>query len=128
MFIGEGIRQAVGKSFGYDNELGVPAVYVITGKTSVVAEIFKSLNTIFASPVGGVQPWDSYTISFFQLANASPNGVHHPDDLVSGNNGKFGEGQISFDSVKVSVADAAAVHANANLARPGDGHENVALY
>ena len=47
---------------------------------------------------------------------------HHPaHHLVAGDQGQPGQGQFPFHGMQIRVADAAVVHPDENLARPGHG-------
>src|ERR671922_487682 len=103
------------ESFRDRHRFCIPTVNVITRKSSVVAEILQPLNTIFASPVGRVEPGNSHSIAFFNLADTRADGIHNTHDLMTRHNRKLRQGQIAFHRVEISMADTAAAHANADL-------------
>jgi hypothetical protein len=90
----------------------------------MIAEIFEVVRAVFAGLVRGIEPGHSDPVPFFQSADTSTAAFDHPYGLMSGNDGKFRKRQVTFDSMKISVAHSTATHAKSNFAGTWSWYRN----
>ena len=84
----------------------------------MVAEIFHSVATEFASLVGAVEPGDSDACAHAQAACAVAELLDNADDLMAGNHGRLSRRQFAFDHVQIGAANAATIDAHQHFAFP----------
>ena len=87
----------MGEVFADQSIVGVSAVGVIPGEAGFVAEILEAAATVLTSAVRLMKPGNADSITFFQYVDVFSNCIDEADDLMAGNNRRFGERQIAFN-------------------------------
>jgi hypothetical protein len=119
VLVGEGRGDRVGEVFMNHTEVGVSAVDVIAGEAAVVAQVLVAAQAVRAGAIGGKEPGDADTVSFFIGEDVGAGGVDQADDLMAGDDREFGQWEIAFGDVQVGVTDRAGADANAEFVWAG---------
>ena len=116
----------MGEVFADQRIVGVSAVDVVPGEAGVVAEILEAAETVLTSAVRLMKPGNADSITFFQYVDVFSNCIDEADDLMAGNNRRFGERQIAFNSVQVGMAETATADFDSNLVGAGGWRRELA--
>ncbi len=108
--------EGIGKLFIHHHVLGVAAVGVEAGELGVIAEVFLTHPAIGASAIRAKKPGHADSIALAKLGCGSAARFHDSDDLVSGDDWKFGKLQLAFNRMQVGMTHAAATNGYTNLA------------
>ena len=92
---------------------------VIAGKPGAFAQVFPAVAAVNAFSARMAQPRYTDPLPERESRRSFPEPVHYPHDLMSRNDRMTGKGQLAFDNVKVSSADAAGPHPDPHF--PGTG-------
>ena len=116
----------MGEVFADQSIVGVSAVGVIPGEAGFVAEILEAAATVLTSAVRLMKPGNADSITFFQYVDVFSDRINVADDLMAGNNRRFGERQIAFNSVQVGMAETATADFDSNLVGAGGWRRELA--
>jgi len=94
------------------------AVARIAGKEREIAEIFVAGKTIRTMAAGTAKPGNADAHAEGQAFHAAANGIDTADNLMAGDDGQFGIGQIAVDDMEIGAADAAGGDGDTNFAGP----------
>src|ERR1051326_4481222 len=89
-------RNLIHKVFRRNDIFGVPAIHGVAGKGGVVAKVLSAAPTIFASPVGVMQPRHAHTSALDQNTGASAELFNHADHLMPWTTRRLPRRQLPF--------------------------------
>jgi hypothetical protein len=99
-----------------ERQIGIAAVALIPGEDGAVAQVLPPRSAVAARPVGPPEPRDSDAIADGEPARSVAELRYLGDDLMPGDQGKLGIGELAVDHVEVGAAHAAGVDAGEQLA------------
>src|SRR5438876_8016896 len=113
------------KIFANHGMLTIASIDVVSGELRVIAEILKPVAAVATNAISRVQPGNAHAISLLYDSDVWADGIHNSDDLVTRNDGKFRQREVSLHNVQIRVADSAAAYLHANFSRTRDGKRDV---
>src|SRR5262249_36720680 len=117
--VSEAVRDGIDKVLMSRGVFGVAAIDGITGEFRSIAEVLTSADTVGATSIGLVQPWNPDARAYPIARGTWAQAIDGADDLMSGNNAVFPRRQLALNHVKVGPADTAGVNSNQNFLFPG---------
>ena len=99
-----------------NSEVGVTPGNSVTGKESIIAEVFPARSAISAVAIRPTKPRDTYTIADREVRRCVLADLFHSaDDLVTQNQWQFRVRQFASHHMKVGAANRARVDAHEQL-------------
>src|SRR5262249_22924806 len=113
------IRQLEGVSTVCDRILGVAAVDLVAGESSIRTQILTSAAAVPTDAVRVAKPRDPDSIADGMITHLGANALHAADNLMPGHDRNLWIGQLAIDNVEIGATDAARLYLHENLGRAG---------
>ena len=124
MYIGVG-RDRKTKALVGERVLCVSSINLVSREAGTVAQVFAPRAAVRAYSARETEPGDADPVAGAKTIDVVSDFRHDADDLMAGNQGKLGLGQLAVNHVEIRPADAAGVHANQHLIGSRSRHREI---